>query len=116
LARLTLGNAADVKAIIEREGFVSLMEPAVGGAMVIACAQALQDMGINYQQHMHVTAVDVDERVAHMAYVQFSLLHIPAIVVVGNSLSLDVRGVWYTPAHILGGWSQRRRNRIGGAA
>jgi hypothetical protein len=74
------------------------MEPAVGGAMVIACAQALQDMGINYQQHMHVTAVDVDERVAHMAYVQFSLLHIPAIVVVGNSLSLDVRGVWYTPA------------------
>ncbi|GBQ21633.1 hypothetical protein AA12717_0951 [Gluconacetobacter sacchari DSM 12717] len=52
---------------------------------------------------MHVTAIDVDPRAAHMAFVQFSLLHIPATVIVGNSLTLETREYWFTPAHILGG-------------
>jgi hypothetical protein len=43
-------------------------------------------------------------RCVHMAYVQLSLLGIPAVVVHGNALSLDVWGVWYTPAHVLVGW------------
>lgn len=107
-AALTLGDATAVRAQIERNGYISVMEPAVGaGAMVLAIADTLSSMQVNYQQHLHVTAVDVDQRVALMAYVQFSLLHIPAKVIVGNSLSLEVRDVWYTPAHILGGWSQR---------
>jgi len=42
-----------------------------------------------------------------MAYIQFSLLHIPAHVMVGNSLSNEVREHWFTPAHILGGWGLR---------
>ena len=117
-ARMILGDAGAVRAQIERAGHITVMEPAVGGgAMVIACADALMEMQINYQRHLHVTAVDVDERVAHMAYVQFALLHIPAVVVVGNSLSLEVRDVWYTPAHILGGWSSRlARNQVPPAA
>lgn len=53
--------------------------------------------------YMHVTAIDVDPRAAHMAFVQFSLLHIPATVIVGNSLTLETREYWFTPAHILGG-------------
>ncbi len=35
---------------------------------------------------------------------QLSLLHIPAVVVHGNALTLDVWGMWYTPAHSVGGW------------
>ncbi|MFX5268103.1 hypothetical protein ABTD02_18645, partial [Acinetobacter baumannii] len=42
-----------------------------------------------------------------MGYIQFSLLHIPAHVIVGNSLSNEVREHWFTPAHILGGWGAR---------
>ena len=42
-----------------------------------------------------------------MAFLQLSLLHIPAIVVHGNSLSMEVWGHWFTPAHVLGGWSHR---------
>lgn len=42
-----------------------------------------------------------------MTYLQLSLLHIPAVVVHGNALSLEEWGHWYTPAHILGGWRAR---------
>jgi hypothetical protein len=44
-----------------------------------------------------------------MAYVQLSLLNIPAIVVHGNALSVEAWGTWFTPAHILGGWGAKLR-------
>uniref|UniRef100_UPI003F507BB4 hypothetical protein n=1 Tax=Caballeronia sp. LjRoot34 TaxID=3342325 RepID=UPI003F507BB4 len=39
------------------------------------------------------------------------MLHIPAVVVHGNALSLDVWGMWYTPAHVMGGWKWKLRRR-----
>ena len=47
-----------------------------------------------------------------MTYVQLSLLHVPATVVHGNALSMEVWGTWYTPAHILGGWTFKLRRRL----
>ena len=112
MACLTTTDARDV---IQAKGFLTVMEPAAGaGAMVIAIADALRERGLNYQQCMHETAVDVDETAAHMCYVQLALLHVPAVVVVGNSLSLEERGHWLTPAHVIGGWE--RRLRVGQAA
>jgi len=36
---------------------------------------------------------------------------VPAEIIVGNTLSWDIREVWYTPAHHLGLWKYRlRRN------
>jgi hypothetical protein len=46
-----------------------------------------------------------------MAYLQFALLHIPAVVIHGNSLSLEEFGRWYTPAHIMDGWSWKLRRQ-----
>lgn len=93
---------------IRKKGYITLSEPAVGGgAMVIGACKALLAAGINYQKHLHVTAVDVDEKAVHMAYLQLSLLHVPAVIVHGNTLSLQEWGTWYTPAHIMGGWSSR---------
>lgn len=93
---------------IDSKGYITVMEPACGsGAMVIAMALTMQEQGYSYQRQLHVTATDIDARAAHMAYVQFSLLHIPAVVVVGNSLTVEAREVWHTPAHILGGWHHR---------
>lgn len=103
MARLTVGDHDAMREQIARDGVIRFMEPAVGsGAMFLAVAEAMRDAGINYQQHLYVTAVDVDERAAHMAYVHASLLHIPATIVVGNSLSLEVRDVWHTPAYLMG--------------
>lgn len=106
MASMIVGSKDDLRRLIEQRGYIAACEPACGaGAMVIALAETIRELGINHQRHLHVTAVDVDAKAAHMAYIQFSLLHIPAVVVVGNSLSLEEREHWYTPAHVLGGWT-----------
>lgn len=108
IAKLQVGDGADMREIIKQRGFVTVSEPTVGaGAMVVAMADAMQAIGINYQQHMHVTAQDIDQRAVHMAYLQFSLLGIPAIVILGNTLMVEERERWITPAHALGMWPQK---------
>lgn len=98
----------DLAATIEARGFVTASDPAVGaGAMPLAIAAEMKAAGLNYQECLHVTAQDIDERAAHMAYIQLSLLHVPAVVVVGDTLRMETRARWYTPAHVLGGWSMR---------
>lgn len=110
MARLNIRDGAEVRQRIAQRGFIRMNEPAAGaGAMVIALAEAMRDRDINYQQHLHVTAQDVDSRAVHMAYLQLSLLHIPAVVILGNTLTLEEREHWFTPAHILGGWSRKLR-------
>jgi len=79
-----------------------LSEPACGsGGMIIARADALSQQKINYQEVMEVQAVDLDELCVHMCYIQLTLLHIPAEVIHGNSLSFEVFETWYTPAYIM---------------
>jgi N-6 DNA Methylase len=108
MARMTLGD--DLIKEADEKGYITVHEPAAGsGSMVIALADVMHSRGVNPQQQLHVTAIDVDGRAAHMAYTQLSLLHIPAAVYVGNTLSMEMRDVWYTPAHILGGWGPRLR-------
>jgi hypothetical protein len=110
MAAITFGE--DGKELIRKRGFVRANEPAAGsGAMVIALAREMLSQDVNYQQHLHVTAVDIDIRAVHMTYLQLSLLHVPAVIVHGNTLSVEEWSHWYTPAHILGGWEWRLRRR-----
>lgn len=68
-----------------------LSEPACGGgAMVIATSDVLKSKGF-YPWHYHWNCVDVDWRCAAMTFIQTTLLGIPAVVVHGNSLTLEVR-------------------------
>jgi len=109
MAELTINDTQIQQAVAER-GFVSVQEPSVGaGAMVLAMEEAMRLAG--HAGVMHVTCVDVDIRAVHMAYLQLSLAGIPAIVVHGNTLSLEEWGHWYTPVHIWQGWSYRLRRR-----
>lgn len=109
MPRISMGC---VKKQVERDGFITVCEPACGaGGMVIAAAEAVMEQGVNYQKAMHVTAIDIDATAVHMTYLQLTLLHIPAIVVHGNALSLEQRAHWVTPAHVLGGWDWRLRKR-----
>ncbi|MFD2024163.1 N-6 DNA methylase [Promicromonospora aerolata] len=106
-ARMTAGDLVER---LQEQAFVTVSEPTCGsGGMVVATAEALSDAGINYQRSMHVTAQDIDITAVHMTYVQLALLHIPALVVHGNTLALEQRDVWPTPAHVIGGWDSRLR-------
>ena len=109
MAKMTVGDVSQLPDC----GYLTVMEPAAGsGSMVLAFAEAMKDAGLNYQRNLHVTAVDVDAKCVHMCYIQLSLMHIPAVIVHGNSLTLEEWDRWYTPAHILGLWSHKlRRNR-----
>lgn len=105
MARVT---AQDVAQQLEQKPFITLDEPAAGaGSMVIAFAQALAAQGINPQQKLFVRCTDIDATAAQMCYLQLSYLGIPAEVITGNSLTLDVRRVFHTPFWYLGGWAQR---------
>lgn len=112
MAAMIMGDGQQLASQVERQGFLRLMEPASGaGGMAISTAHALRDAGINYQQAMHVTAIDIDRRCVHMTYLQLALLHVPAIVVHGNALTGEEWELWATPAHVLGGWAGRLRRR-----
>jgi hypothetical protein len=98
----------DAKHLVEEQEFIRAQEPCVGsGSMVIALAQALREEGINYQQCLHVTAIDLDIVAVHMAYVQCTLLHIPALIVHGDTLRAETYSVWRTFAHVMGFWDAK---------
>lgn len=108
MARLQLGDGQDIR---ERE-FVTVYEPACGaGGMVIAFANVLAEIKIDYQHAMHAVCRDIDLRCVHMAYVQLALLNIPAVVIHGNGLTDECRSAWATPAHVLGGWNAKLQRR-----
>lgn len=95
---------------IEQNGFVTVSDPALGaGSMLIGFAQAMRSRGLNFQTQCHATGVDVDIKSIHMAYIQLSILGMPAVLVHGNSLSLKEWDHWYTPFHIIGGWDRKLR-------
>ena len=44
-----------------------------------------------------------------MAYIQLTLLAIPAAVIWGNTLMVECREQWLTAGYYLGGWDERFR-------
>ena len=110
MAKINIGSGDDIAAVMKGRGYIRAQEPACGsGAMVIALAEAMKDAGHNFQQCLHVTAIDIDRRAVHMAYIQFALLHIPAVILEGNTLSLEFRDEWKNPAHVLDQWDAKFR-------
>ncbi len=94
-AKVAIGtpNKADGK-------ILTLCEPCCGsGGMVIAAMDVLKnDFGINYAMDCFVDCSDIDLRCVHMAYLQLSLVGVPAIVRHQDSLTRKLYSVWRTPA------------------
>ena len=103
MAEMTVNNCDE---IIKDKGYITVGEPACGsGAMVLGVANTLKKRGFNHQKNMVVTATDIDLKCVHMAYIQFSLYGIPAIVIHGNTLTMEEWSRWYTPMYV---WNRIR--------
>lgn len=77
---------------------IKVLDPAVGGgALPIAYAEELHRRGINYQQWAYFEGWDISQNSCCIAMIQFTLLGMPAKIVRGNSLTLEVWEVWETP-------------------
>lgn len=97
-----------IRAVIEKEGFATLSEPTCGAAgMVIAYAECLLDAGFNPSSQLFVSCIDIDAIAADMAFIQLSLLGIAAEVVTGNTLTLQLNRVRYTPVYYINSWDER---------
>lgn len=111
LARMTYGDVLD-KMEKSNKPFISLSEPACGaGGMVLAFANEMLKNGINPAEKLYVQCIDIDRLAGFMCYLQLSLWHIPAEVIIGNTLTLEFREVYYTPSYYLGDWDTRLRIR-----
>jgi hypothetical protein len=65
--------------------------------------------GFHDQKQVHVTAIDIDQTAVHMGYVQLFLLHIPAVVLRGDTLRMEMEDHWATAAHVLDLWEWKLR-------
>ncbi|WP_273968382.1 N-6 DNA methylase [Enterobacter cancerogenus] len=98
----------DVDETIRREGFVTVSDPASGAAgMIVAYAEYLLEAGYNPSEQMFGSCIDIDPIAADMAFIQLSLLGIPAEVVTGNTLTMQLHRVRYTPVYYINNFGKR---------
>lgn len=93
---------------ISQKGYVTVSDPACGsGALLLSFYETVREMGITDYRVLAV-AQDIDRSAALMCYLQLSVLFIPAIVIVGNSITnpgINPKNeVWYTPAYNVYHW------------
>ncbi len=104
---------------IKGKGFATINDCACGaGATLIAgihsIRRILEKEGLNWQDHVLVTAQDLDMVTGLMCYIQLSLQGAAGYVKIGNTLT-DPMGVgdstenyWFTPMYFHPTWTLRR--------
>ena len=105
MAELNVANDENLKTKIEKDGFITVMDPACGsGGLVLAYAKALKKHNINYQSDLLIDVTDISDTCVYMVYIQLSLYGIPAIVKCGNTLTQEIRFTLVTPLYFLQYW------------
>ena len=93
---------------LPEKGFFSLGDHACGsGTLLLAGAQRIADTGYNPAEQLVIQAADLDARCVHMTYLHLSLYGIPAVVVHGNTITLNEYDRWYTPVYLWRKWIWR---------
>ena len=101
----------DVKELIVKQGFVTVSEPCSGaGGMIIAAREVLIQEGYNPSTDMFVEAIDIDDLCFKMSFIQLSLLGVAARVIRGNTLSMEVFEMLYTPVYFINRWHYKLSN------
>lgn len=92
-------NFTGAKETIEREGFITVSEPAAGaGGMLIAVADLIEGLGFDPAQHIWVEAIELNRSTYHMGYLQISSRGLAGRVIHGNSMSMETFTSAYTAA------------------
>ena len=82
MAKLTIDNY-DLS-----QDVIVINDPCCGaGGLLIAMVDELSRRGISIKDRVLVVAQDIDSRCVNMAYIQFALMGIPAVVMKGDSLA-----------------------------
>jgi len=89
---------------------IRINDPTCGaGGMLVAAAFAMKDHEINYQQDAYFVGQDVDGRCARMTFIQLSLIAAPALIICGNTLSMETYWKRETIGYHLSGMDFRLR-------
>lgn len=82
----------------ESKDFITINEPTCGsGTMVIGVIWAMLQKKFDYQSKSLFIAQDIDIRCVWMTYIQLTLYKVPAVIIHGNTLTLEEWSRWYTP-------------------
>lgn len=105
-------NFTDIENQLAENNFVTLAEPCCGsGGIIIAFAEILKEQGYNYQHQLFVEAIDIDKTCFKMAYIQLSILGIPARVMLGDTLAWKFQKVLYTPLYFVNGFEYKLKHQ-----
>jgi hypothetical protein len=107
-----------VRKQLDERGWISINDCACGaGATLIAAAERLYQMGINYQQSALFVAGDIDSTVAMMCFIQLALIGCAGRIRIGDALMNPETGpiltgnggpnTWYLPMFYSPIWSGR---------
>lgn len=81
---------------------ITIYEPTCGaGGLIVASIDVLKGYGVNYAWNAFVDCGDIDPRCVHMTYTTLSLLGVPAVVRLGDALTMEYREAWFTPAYLM---------------
>ncbi len=81
---------------------ITFNEPACGsGGMIVAAAETLKELGINYTMHSVFVAADIDKFCVLMCYLQTSFIGLPAIIQHQNTITMECWDSLITPAFAL---------------
>lgn len=95
MAQLTMG---DTISQLNDKPYISICEPTCGaGGMIIAASKQMIESGFNPNTQLLAVCTDIDAVAARMCYVQLSMLGIPAVVNIGNTLTMNINETLYTP-------------------
>ena len=87
---------------LAQNGYVTICDPACGsGAMFLASVWVMNRKKVDFQTSCLFVGRDIDIRCVWMAYIQLCLYRVPAVIIHGNSLTMEEWSIWQTPyAHL----------------
>ena len=112
-------TGGDIASHVKKDGYMKVHDPCCGaGATLIAmlhqAKMELQEIDLNFQNHILFVGQDIDRVTALMCYIQISLLGVAGYVKVGDSLTEPMKNddaledYWFTPMYFSDTWSMRR--------
>ncbi len=102
IAKMTFDGPMIEAVIAGDRPYLTCQEPACGvGGMVLAANLVMRERGMDPARQAHWHMTDVDHRAMCGAYIQTALTDTSAVVICGNSLSLEAWETSLTPAAVM---------------